>query len=202
MDVYMIICASLCILIFSVMLWSDIRRVIKIRERRKEIQECDKDGLSAEYNIFPLSESHYYNFKEKQNMDGWRHLYGAIIGAVAIVAVIILGEYVAVVVPVLIILSYLEAAKSYKMLTIGSNEGLFIEKCELCDTLSLGNNMEAKYVIFYDHVMKEFRNKRIDTFGRLEIERDDEIYIVVKYETRKMKTYGLCLKKGDITTWL
>ena len=23
-----------------------------------------------------------------------------------------------------------------------------------------------------------------------------------KYETRKMKTYGLCLKKGDITTWL
>ena len=116
MDVYMIICASLCILIFSVALWSDIRRVIKIRERRKEIQEYDKDGLSAEYNIFPLSEFHYYNFKEKQNMDGRCHLYGAIIGAVAIVAVIILGEYVAVVVPVFIILTYLEAAKSYKML--------------------------------------------------------------------------------------
>ena len=134
MDVYMIICASLCILIFSVALWSDIRRVIKIRERRTEIQECDKDGLSAEYNIFPLSESHYYNFKEKQNMDGWRHLYGAIICVVAIVAVIILGEYVAVVVPVLIIFSYLEAAKRYKSLTIGCNEGVVIENSEFGDT--------------------------------------------------------------------
>lgn len=187
-----IIFLILIFLVIGILAYNGIWTIREILKSRKAIQRYDVKGLSDIENAYYMTEPEYRTFTTKQKSDGKFWLGFAAVFAALAAYYLYWGNYIFLsFAPIVCVMAY----QGLRRLMIGPVKGLIMLKCEVIEGKRWGNNFNSAFVLFYDFQMKKYRIKCFESYGHNDYIGNDEVYVVARPGTRKMRVYGLCAKE-------